>query len=383
MGWRLETARDDDILCLVKTRLIVALGLVSVLASLTASAAAPVQSAANEEPGKSLLLYPSHLTWDAQAKVWRGQIHGGVYERERRAAARSAVRAALGGRASRTPDEERIFDARIDPFMYDSEGGKRIIVELGGRSFRSRRSPGSGHLFVDVTFAEGAAGDAVPYRARIDLPGSREVEGTVRLVGPEGIAVISDIDDTVKDSNVLDRDELVANTFFRPYRAVPGMADLYRAWGDQKAAIIFVTASPWQLFQPLWSFLEDSGIPAIAMEMREVRLTGATAVDLLRGPQTYKVRRIREVLKQFPGRALVLAGDSGERDPEVYAAVAREFPERVQGIFIRSLPADRRPPSWRDEVFAGVDESKCIVFTDPAVLPRDLAGWLRSRQAGR
>ncbi len=366
----------------MKTDLIVALGLVSASASLTASAAGPAQPAsAIEEPGKSLLLYPSFLAWDGQAKVWRGEIHGAVYEREQRSAARAALRAALGGE-KRTADEERIFDARIDPFMFDSEGGKRIIVELGGRSFRSRLSPGSGHLFVDVTFAAGAAGGSVPYRAGVDLEGAGEVEGTVRLVGPEGIAVISDIDDTVKDSNVLNRDELVANTFFRPYRAIAGMADLYRAWGAQDAAFFYVTASPWQLFQPLWGFLEDNGFPAIAMGMRQVRLTGATAVDLLRGPQAYKVRRIREFVKQFPKRTFVLVGDSGERDPEVYAAVAREFPQRVQGIFIRTLAADRRPPSWLGDVFAGVDERKCILFTDPAALPRDLAGWLRSRHTG-
>ena len=34
-------------------------------------------------------------------------------------------------------------------------------------------------------------------------------------------------------------------------------------------------------------------------------------------------------------------GDSGERDPEIYAEVVKRFPERVRAIYIRSV--DRRP----------------------------------------
>jgi phosphatidate phosphatase APP1 len=33
-----------------------------------------------------------------------------------------------------------------------------------------------------------------------------------------GVSVISDIDDTVKTSNVVDRSDLLANTFLRPFQ---------------------------------------------------------------------------------------------------------------------------------------------------------------------
>jgi phosphatidate phosphatase APP1 len=218
----------------------------------------------------------------------------------------------------------------------------------------------------------------VPFRARLDEEGSREFEGTLRLLGPEGVSVISDVDDTVKDSNVLDRGELVANTFLRPYRAVTGMPDLYGAWGARGVAVHYVTASPWQLFPPIWSFLNESGFPGVQIEMREVRVADASVVDLFRDSRAYKAGRIREILRRFPGRSFALVGDSGERDPEVYAAIAREFPGSVRGIFIRAVGASHLDRSRYREVFAGIEESRWIVFSDPAELPRDLGEWIRS-----
>ncbi len=39
---------------------------------------------------------------------------------------------------------------------------------------------------------------------------------------------------------------------------------------------------------------------------------------------------------RVPARALPLVGDDGQRDPEIYAEFARDFPHCVAGIAIRS-----------------------------------------------
>ena len=36
-------------------------------------------------------------------------------------------------------------------------------------------------------------------------------------------------------------------------------------------------------------------------------------------------------------RDYVLVGDSGEKDPEIYVVIAREYPDRVRAIFIRAI----------------------------------------------
>ena len=49
----------------------------------------------------------------------------------------------------------------------------------------------------------------------------------------------------------------------------------------------------------------------------------------------YKQPKIRDLLQQFPHR-VILVGDSGEKDPEIYAQMRREFPGRIAAIYIRN-----------------------------------------------
>jgi phosphatidate phosphatase APP1 len=55
--------------------------------------------------------------------------------------------------------------------------------------------------------------------------------GMVNLVEPTGISIISDIDDTIKETRILHGARTVlANTFFNPSKAIPGMAEAYMKW---------------------------------------------------------------------------------------------------------------------------------------------------------
>lgn len=55
--------------------------------------------------------------------------------------------------------------------------------------------------------------------------------GIVNLVDSNGVSVISDIDDTIKDTRILAGARAVLkNTFYNPTRAVTGMADVYSHW---------------------------------------------------------------------------------------------------------------------------------------------------------
>jgi phosphatidate phosphatase APP1 len=356
------------------------IGTLGILAALTLAAGAtpPAAVAETSEAKEVVAFYPSFLTWDAGARAWRGEIRGKIYRRARGVGGRlttSALRATLGAVGDLTEDDERIFRARADEFAVDAKRGRRVAVEIGDRSFVSRRSQANGHFLAEITLGEGTVGEVVPFRAMLDGKHPREFAGTLRLLGPTGLSVISDIDDTVKVSNVLDRTELVANTFYRPYLAVQGMPGLYGAWRDRGVVVHYVTAGPWQLFSPIWSFLTENGLAGAGIEMREFRLANASFVDIFRDSQDYKKQRIREILRRFPERRFVLVGDSGERDPEVYAAIAREFPAQVAGIYIRAVLEAHRDRSRYRLVFDGIDASRWIVFDDAATLPRDLAEW--------
>jgi phosphatidate phosphatase APP1 len=49
----------------------------------------------------------------------------------------------------------------------------------------------------------------------------------------------------------------------------------------------------------------------------------------------HKLTLIRQVLADHPGLGVVLVGDTGEADPEIYAQVAAEAPDRVLAVYVR------------------------------------------------
>ena len=94
--------------------------------------------------------------------------------------------------------------------------------------------------------------------------------GVVHFPSPQGVSVISDIDDTIKISEVKDRKLLLQNTFFRPFQAVPGVPDKYRQWAEAGVAFSSVSASPWQLYDPLANFFRQVGFPHATFHLKRV-----------------------------------------------------------------------------------------------------------------
>jgi phosphatidate phosphatase APP1 len=74
------------------------------------------------------------------------------------------------------------------------------------------------------------------------------------------------------------------------------------------------------------------------MHLKLFRLKDSTPLGRLTSRKRSKRRAIEQIMRDFPRRRFTLVGDSGERDPEVYAAVARRRPEQVAGVFIRRVP---------------------------------------------
>ncbi|MDZ4752922.1 MAG: phosphatase domain-containing protein [Phycisphaerae bacterium] len=50
--------------------------------------------------------------------------------------------------------------------------------------------------------------------------------------------------DTIKVSEVLNRDRLLAHTFLEPFTAFKGMADVYAMWSARGAVFHYVSSSP-------------------------------------------------------------------------------------------------------------------------------------------
>lgn len=185
--------------------------------------------------------------------------------------------------------------------------------------------------------------------------------GRVRLIEPEGLSVVTDIDDTIKVTLVPgDKDQVLRNTLCEDFRAADGMADKYRSeWAD--ATFHYVSGGPWQLYRALQEFLIDGagGFPQGSFHMtyhpknflsedtREILIE--SIVGSLGNTFNHKVNEISRLMERFPGRRFVLVGDSGEVDPEVYRHITEKFPGRVEAVWIRDVLNDREVNPYRLE----------------------------------
>ncbi|KAG0262264.1 hypothetical protein BG011_000170 [Mortierella polycephala] len=163
--------------------------------------------------------------------------------------------------------------------------------------------------------------------------------GIVNLIDPEGISIISDIDDTIKDTNVTAGAKIILrNTFLKEMQEVKGMASVYKDWWAQGAAIHYVSNSPWQLIPSLLEFFHTHKFPPGSAHLR---MHDSMLKTYFMTPGESKRRHIREILMDFPGRKFILVGDSGEIDMEIYTEMALEFPDQILRIFIRDITTAR------------------------------------------
>jgi hypothetical protein len=304
---------------------------------------------------------------------WTLPTHGVIYKPKEasrlRAAAVSLFRRLFGVKEGEAGE---VFTERARAFLVDNQRGKAISVRLGTKDYPVARSGANGHFRGTIHLrreavaallrAPGAEAGWITFQAA-KLPGDDRVFwGKGRLLAGTGISVISDVDDTVKVSQVRDRRELLANTFLREFRGVPGMAEAYRKWAADGAAFHYVSASPWQLYDPLARFLAAEGFPEGSFHLKLFRVKDSSFFDLYADPEAYKRRTIEPILKTFPGRKFVLVGDSGEKDPEVYAAIAREHPGQIVRIFIRDVTGELADAERYQNAFRGVERDRWRVF---------------------
>ena len=225
------------------------------------------------------------------------------------------VRVAFGGTVVETvADQEGHFDTTLELAVEVSPGWHSVALEL-----------------LDPAPREGAG---VAAQADVLVPAH-----TARF------GVISDIDDTIVWSNVTRKLRMLSmlmRSNARIRKPFKGVAAFYRALhegasGDARNPVFYVSSSPWNLYIPLVDFLQFQQLPRGPLMLRDF---GDHL--LFRGVEAHahKRRRIEKVFETYPDVPFVLIGDSGERDPEIYAELVGAHSGRVRTIYIRNVTPD-------------------------------------------
>ena len=156
---------------------------------------------------------------------------------------------------------------------------------------------------------------------------------------PRGI--ISDIDDTVLISHATRLGKKLwlsvsKNAYTR--RPFPGVSDFYQALSNKgENPVFYVSSSDWNLFDLIQDFLQYRGIPAGPVLLKDLHVSLRNIWKSGGGQHNHKYEKIEMLLGLFPGMKFILVGDSGQHDPEIYSKVIRDFPGRIEAVYIREI----------------------------------------------
>lgn len=247
-------------------------------------------------------------------------------------------------------------------FLEEEAENVAVTLSIRQKEILALKSGDEGYFDSFVKIPEFAGNEQfIKFTSNAD--DGRTFHGGAWMLADEGFSLISDIDDTVKITNVLDKSEMLKNTFARPFKAVPGMAALYQRLLAKGGSLHFVSAGPKQLTSPLQTFAEKSGFPPASFHMRFFHLDPSTISQISAGAEEFKLSVIRPLIQRFPKRKFLLVGDSGEKDPEVYSRVLAEFGSQIIGVWIRDVTNEpASSPRYKNLFPAGAPFK---VFRDP------------------
>ena len=323
---------------------------------------------------ESILFFPSYAYRQGDAGSWTAVVRGAVFDPRshslRKAAAVRALRYAT--KRDFTPLERKRFDRRVGGFLVGPKRGKSVVVRFGIREYEIGRSASDGSFSETIRLPKSLIernGDTAANLPRwlsfeAVTSGRRmpKYPGRIQLIGPRGLSVISDIDDTIRDSNVADRSALLTNTFIHPFRPVAGMSKLYRAFAKQGVAMHYVSGSPWQLYEPIAEFLRTQRFPDGSVHLKPFHFSRHSVTKLFASPAKTKPKAILPILAAFPERRFVLIGDSGEQDPEIYGEIARRHKRQIAGIFIRNVHTENSTAARFRKAFEGIDRNVWQIY---------------------
>ena len=262
------------------------------------------------------------------------------------------------------------FASRFDAFSDDSRSNQTVTIQFDHDNEQHSFQISDLNGLIEMTIAmpvakaesllaqQNASDSWLTFKV---VSNGHTGKGNVNLIPPQGVSLVSDIDDTIKITEVPgDKDVMLKNTFCRDFVFIGEMVEKYRAL--KKVSFHYVSGGPWQLYQPLAESLAAAGFPQGTFHLNYfpknflAEDTRSLLKDSIAGSlgRTYdhKVEQITRLIERFPQREFVLVGDSGEWDVEVYRRMRQLFGARVREIWIRDVVNDQMVNDFR---LKGVD----------------------------
>ena len=190
--------------------------------------------------------------------------------------------------------------------------------------------------------------------------GEQCVDGHVLAPGTAtGLAMISDIDDTIIETGITGNFRAVmrnwrrvlmempeerilvpgADMFYNALGGNPGLPEGEGHAGDHQYAsrrpFFYVSSSPWNLFSYLVTYMKGRGLPLGPIMLRDWGLNRETFGSSSHG--AHKRAAIEGIIATYPELKFALIGDDSQGDLTAFSDIAVSNPDRVRAVFIRKV----------------------------------------------
>ncbi|KJZ80233.1 hypothetical protein HIM_00083 [Hirsutella minnesotensis 3608] len=242
------------------------------------------------------------------------------------------------------------------PYNTTVEGDFDAFVTL-----RNTTGPNNGHLMP---------GNATSKIQSLNMyaEGTNTGNATAYLVPPEGVTVVSDIDDILRVTKIYQPKEGLLNTFARPFTAWMNMPQIYANWSSSINNMHFhyLTTTPEQVTRNYMDFIYKT-YPLGSFDTRPLNFSDVSA--------TLSIRRflLDKVFQTFPKRKFILVADTTNSDVmKAYPDLYKDYPGQVLCILLRNTsatdPKNRFP--YDTSRFKGIPKENYMFFHVPDDLTR-------------
>jgi hypothetical protein len=254
-------------------------------------------------------------------------------------------------------------------------GGGGAITPPGGSqniTLPGTTTPeGDFDVFVPIQNVSGGgliAGNATNQIQRLNVyaKGSDLGNATAYLVPPQGLTIISDIDDILRVTKIYLPKQGLNNSFANPFTPWMNMPDIYANWSRSLPDMHFhyLTTTPEQITRNYMDYIYKT-YPGGSFDTRPLNFSDVSA--------TLSIRKylLDKVFQTFPQRKFILMADTSNSDVmRDYPQLAKQYSGQVQCIFLRNTSAtddDKFP--YDTSGFKGLNQSQYMFF----IVPDDLS----------
>ncbi|KAI9805363.1 MAG: hypothetical protein M1833_005816 [Piccolia ochrophora] len=252
------------------------------------------------------------------------------------------------------------------------EGGGGAVTPNGGSQNITFPYPtteqGDFDAFVPIqNVSDGGleAGNATSNIQRLNVyaQGTTSGNATAYLVPPEGLTIISDIDDILRITKIYQPKEGLLNSFARPFVKWKNMPDIYANWSRSIPDFHFhyLTTTPEQVTRNYMEFIYGN-YPGGSFDTRPLNFSDVSA--------TLSIRKflLTKIFQTYPRRKFILMADTTNSDVmSAYPQLAIDYPEQVGCIFLRNTsatdPGNKFP--YNTKGFKDLDQDQYMFFRVP------------------